>query len=320
MTASDVQLRQKPMEPRTVTVVGASGTLGALIVRALLERGVRVRAMVRATSDRTKLEALGVTDFAVADLNDPSSLRRALTVEPRAEAVIASAAGFTVHSRRTKGDNSKTDTEGYRNLVDAAKAAGAPRLVLISILECDKAPGVPHFRQKFMTEQYLAEKGQPYLALRAGAFLDRARDVVAVQIPKGVFPDIVPGVAMSMVYSPDLARYAAQAALDLPVSALNQSVDVCCEAPATGAIVAAAFSRALGRPVVAKPVFSRVVLAATPLLALFVPSLRDGIAVLAWIRKGGYVSRDTQKQKDLFGEPPTIDDVVSRYCRDKDLA
>lgn len=275
--------------------------------------------MVRATSDRAKLKSLGVTDFVVADLNDPSSLRRALTAEPRAEAVVASAAGFTVHSRRTKGDNSRTDTEGYRNLVDAAKNASAPRLILISILECDQAPGVPHFRQKFMTEQYLAERRQPYLALRAGAFLDRARDVVAVQVPKGVFPDVVPGVAMSMIYSRDLAQYAAQAALDLPVSALNQSVDVCCEVPATGSLVAAAFARALGRPVIAKPVFPPLVLAVTPLLALFVPSLRDGSAVLAWIRKGGYVSRDTQKQKDLFGEPPTIDDVVARYCRDKGL-
>ena len=44
-------------------------------------------------------------------------------------------------SPRTKGDNSKTDTEGHRTLVDAAKTAGVPRLVLISIVECDKAPG-----------------------------------------------------------------------------------------------------------------------------------------------------------------------------------
>ena len=320
MAEPDVQSREARVEPRIVTVVGASGTLGASIVQALLERGVRVRAMVRATSNRAKLESLGVTDFAVADLNDPASLERVMTAEPRAEAVIASAAGFTVHSRRTKGDNSKTDTQGYRNLVDAAKAAGAPRLILISILECDKAPGVPHFRQKLMAEQYLAEKGQPYLALRAGAFLDRARDVVVTQVSKGVFPDIVPGVAMSLIYSLDLARYAAQAALDAPASALNQTVDVCCEVPATGPLVAAAFTRVLGRPVVAKSVFSPLVLAVTPLLALVAPSLKDGIAVLAWIRKGGYVSRDTQKQKALFGEPPTIEDVVARYCRDKGLS
>jgi uncharacterized protein YbjT (DUF2867 family) len=234
--------------------------------------------------------------------------------------VVASAAGFSAHTAHTKGDNSRTDTEGYRNLVDAAKNAGVPRMVLISILECDKAPEVPHFSQKFVTEKYLAEKRQPYLALRAGAFLDRAQDVVARKVRKGVFPDIVPGVALDMIYSPDLARFAAQAALDVPASALNQSVDVCCDAPATGPMVAAAFTRVLGRPVVAKPVFPSLLVAILPLVARFVPPLlRDQIAVLAWLRKGGYVSHERQKQKDLFGELPTIEDSVTRYCRDKGL-
>jgi uncharacterized protein YbjT (DUF2867 family) len=304
---------------RIVTVVGASGTLGSEIVRALLAKGARVRAMVRETSDRTKLESLGVTEFVVADLRDATSLQRALTAEPRAEAVVASAAGFTAHSARTKGDNSRTDTEGYRNLVDAAKNAGAPRLIFISILECDKAPDVPHFSQKFVTEKYLAEKRQPYLALRAGAFLDRGRDVVAERVRKGVFPDVVPGVALDMIYSPDLARYAAEAALDLPAWALNQSVDIRCSVPATGPMVAAAFTRILGRPVVAKAVVPPIFITMLPLLAWFVPRLRDQVAVLAWIRKGGYVSHERQKQKELFGELPTIEDSVARYCQDKGL-
>jgi uncharacterized protein YbjT (DUF2867 family) len=122
-----------------------------------------------------------------------------------------------------------------------------------------------------------------------------------------------------MIYTPDLARYAAQAALDVPASALNQSVDVCWDVPATGPQLAEAFSRVLGRPVVAQPAIPPLLLALLPLLARFVPSLRDSNAVLAWIRKGGYVSRDTQKQKELFGEPPTLEDAVARYCRDKSL-
>jgi uncharacterized protein YbjT (DUF2867 family) len=308
------------MEPRIVTVVGASGTLGAEIARALLEKGAHVRAMVRATSNRAKLESLGVTDFVVADLRDPASLQRAMTAEPRAEAVIASAAGFTAHSARTKGDNSRTDTEGYRNLVDAIKNAGVPRVVLISILACDKASEVPHFRVKFMAEEYLAQRGQPYLALRAGAFLDRARDTVAAKVRKGVFPDPFPGVALSMIYSLDLARYAAEAALDVPASAMNQSVDVCCRVPATGPLLAAAFTRALGRTVVAKPAFPPLFFAVMPLLAWALPAhLRDMLPVAAWIRKGNYVSHETQKQKDLFGEPPTIEEAVARYCQDKGL-
>ena len=307
------------METGTVTVLGATGALGTNIVRTLLARGVRVRAIVRSTSNCAQLESMGVKDFVVADLTDPQSLQRALTTEPRAEALIASAAAFSAHSRRTKGNDARADIEGYRNLVDAARSTELPRFILISILECDKATGVPHFHQKFVTEKYLADKRQPFLALRAAAFLDRSRDVVAEQLKKGVFPDVAPGVAMDMIYSPDLARYAVQAALDLPAAVLDQSVDICCDAPATGPSVAAAFTRALGRAVTAKPVFPPLLTVAMPLIARLVPSLRDGIHVLSWIRKGGYISHDRQTQKQLFGEPPTIEDSVTRYCRDRGL-
>ena len=124
---------------------------------------------------------------------------------------------------------------------------------------------------------------------------------------------------MALVYSRDLARYAAQAALDVPASALNQCVDIGCDIPATGAMVAAAFTRVLGRTVVAKPVFPRILFKLLPLLAPFMPRLRDSLVVVAWLRKGGYVSHDTAKQKILFGELPTIEETVARYCRDKGL-
>ena len=206
-----------------------------------------------------------------------------------------------------------------RNLIDATKAAAIPRFILISILGCDRAPGVPHFFQQFAAEQHLAKVGQPYLSLRAGAFLDRARDIVPANIAKGVFPDILPGVPMALVYSRDLARYAAQAALDLPAAAMNQTVDIGSDVPATGDMVAAAFSRVLKRPIRAKPVFPPIVFAIAPLIAPFLPRLRANLGVMRWLRKGGYVSRDPQKQKALFGELPTIDEAVARYCRDKSI-
>jgi hypothetical protein len=143
---------------------------------------------------------------------------------------------------------------------------------------------------------------------------------VPESLRKGVFPDIVPGVAMALTYSRDLARYAAQAALDLPISAFNQSVDIGSDAPATGEMVAAAFTRILKRPIIAKPVFPRLVFALAPLAARFMPRLKTNLAVLKWVRKGGYVSRDPQKQAALFGDLPSIEETVQRYARDKMLA
>ncbi len=305
------------MEKKVVTLVGATGTLGFRIAKALRDQNADVRAMVRASSNREKLEQIGITDFVVADMMNPASLQKAFSAIPKSDAVVASAAGYTRHA---KGDTSHTDTQGYRNLVDATKAAGISRFVLISILECGKAFAVPHFYHKYLVEQYLREKGQPFVALRAGAFLDQARDFVLPRVKEGIFPTLVPGVSYGMIYTPDLARYAALAATSLPARELNSFVDVGWDKPATGADIAAAFSKVLGKKVVARPAFPPfIVNVVLPLVGLFVPGVRDMRAMVAWIRKGGYTSKNPGRQKELFGDLPTIEEPVRRYCKDRGL-
>jgi uncharacterized protein YbjT (DUF2867 family) len=306
------------MDQKIVTVVGATGRLGLEIVKALMQRGARVRAMVRPASGRGKLEALGVADFVVADMLDPESLKSALHREPAADAIVASAAGYTRHS---EGDTERIDTEGYANLVEACAEARIPRFVLISILECDKAASVSHFYHKYLVEEHLRKAKQPYIALRPGAFLDQGRDMLTPMLAKGIYPALFPGVGLGMVYTPDLARYAAMAAVSLPESALGRSVDIGWDGPASGEALARAFSKVLGRPIVEKPAFppfaSKV---AMPIASLFNPGLRDMTAMMRWIGTGAYVSRDSTAQKELFGELPTVEEAVRRYCEDRSLA
>jgi uncharacterized protein YbjT (DUF2867 family) len=305
------------MNQKIVTVIGATGSLGSKIVKALIEKQVHVRAMVRATSSRKELGKAGVSDFVVGDMLDPASLQKALSKSPKADAVIASAAGYTRH---TKGDNPRTDTEGYRNLVNATKEAGISRFVLISILECDKAPNVPHFYHKYLVEKQLREIGQPFVALRAGAFLDQARDFVLSKIQKGVFPVFVPGVSYGMIYTPDLARYASIAATSLPEKELNVAVDVGWDRPASGTGLALAFSKVLGKTVVAKPAFpSFVTSVMLPVIGTFVSGVKDMHEMMKWMKSGVYTSKNTQKQKQLFGDLPTIEEAVGRYCKDRGL-
>ena len=54
-------------------VVGATGYLGSQVVDELLARGKNVRALVRPSTDATKLEAQGV-QIARGDMLDPDSL------------------------------------------------------------------------------------------------------------------------------------------------------------------------------------------------------------------------------------------------------
>jgi uncharacterized protein YbjT (DUF2867 family) len=305
------------MDKKIITLFGATGALGLKIAQEVIAQGAHVRAVVRTTSNRTNLEKLGVTEFITGDMMDPSSLKAAMAVSPKADAVIASAAGYTGH---TKGDNPKIDTEGYRNLADASKNAGISRFILISILECDKAPTVPHFYHKYQTEQYLRSIGQPFIALRPGAFLDQTVDFVYPKVQKGIFPEFIPGVKMGMIYTPDLARYAAMAAVSLPESALNSTIDVGWDRPVSGDDVAAAFSKVLGKKIIAKPAFPAFVAnVIMPIIGLFKENINDLVAMIRWIKTGIYVSSDTKRQKELFSDLPSVEEAVRRYSKDRKL-
>ncbi len=64
------------MNDSTIVVAGATGNLGGRIVRALLERGARVTALVRSSTARDKIERLQELGVAIAsvDLNNASEV------------------------------------------------------------------------------------------------------------------------------------------------------------------------------------------------------------------------------------------------------
>jgi uncharacterized protein YbjT (DUF2867 family) len=305
------------MNAKKVVVAGATGKLGNKIVKALLDQGAEVTAMVRDTSNRTKLEEMGVKNFVVGDMMDKASLKEALSQKHGFDAIVASAAGYTRHS---KGDSEKTDTIGYQNLADATWEAGIPRFVLISILESDKAITVPHFRNKYLTEKYLAEKQQPFVALRPGAFFDWSNSFMLKKIKKGVVPVFFNEVNYGTIYTPDLARYAAIAATSLPDSELNTTIDVGWSEPVNDKKLAAAFEKILKKPMEARPVIPAfVVKVIAPVLAAFNSNMHDMLEMVKWVNTGVYVSKNTERQKKLFGDLPTIEEAVSRYCKDNNL-
>ncbi|PAM96379.1 hypothetical protein B4N84_02850 [Flavobacterium sp. IR1] len=304
------------MNTKKVIVAGATGSLGSQIVKELLGQGAEVTAMVRASSNRTELTKMGVKNFVVGDMMDAASLRQALSPKHGFDVIVASAAGYT---RRKKGDSAATDTIGYQNLVDATKESGIPRFVLISILESDKAKSVPHFHNKYLIEQYLKEKKQPFIALRPGAFLDQTPDFIINKITKGILPTFLSG-SYGIIYTPQLARYTALAAVALTNSELNTSIDVGWDRPVNEKILVAAFSSVLKKEIKTEPVIPAFVLKfVLPVVARFSEKIKDMVEMIKWIDKGIYISRNPQRQKELFGELPTPEQSVREYCRDKGL-
>jgi nucleoside-diphosphate-sugar epimerase len=105
------------MSGPTVVLAGAAGDLGGRIVRALLQRGAGVRALVRHGAAQEKLERLrspGVTIVSV-DLNNPSEVTPACS---GASCVVSALQGLRDVIEETQ-----------TVLLDAAIKAGAPRFI-----------------------------------------------------------------------------------------------------------------------------------------------------------------------------------------------
>jgi uncharacterized protein YbjT (DUF2867 family) len=112
-----------------ILVAGATGLVGNAVCQELARRGEKVRALVRATSAKEKLEALRLAgaELCVGDLKDPGSLASAC----RGVDAVISTASSTL-SRQPGDSIESVDAAGQLNLVNAAKAANIARFVFVS--------------------------------------------------------------------------------------------------------------------------------------------------------------------------------------------
>lgn len=108
-------------------VTGATGFLGSHVVRELLTRGQRVRALARPTSSLAALAGLDV-EIVRGDLRDPASLDTALRDVIRVFHVAADYRLWARHPREIYESN----VTGTRHLLEAARRAGVERIVYTS--------------------------------------------------------------------------------------------------------------------------------------------------------------------------------------------
>ena len=110
-----------------ILVTGASGFVGAAIVRRLLADGNALRALVRPTSNRANLEGLDV-EIVEGDLTDPASLRGPVT---GCDGMFHVAADYRLWVRDPE-EMFRTNVAGTRDVMLAAADAGVERIVYTS--------------------------------------------------------------------------------------------------------------------------------------------------------------------------------------------
>lgn len=148
-----------------ILVVGATGMLGGMITRRLLEQGKQVRILVREGADYQALVDAGA-EPVFGDLKDRASLDAAMR---GVETVLTTANS----ARRGGEDNVRTiEFEGNRNLIDAAKDAGVQHFVFTSALGADVDSPVPFLQGKAAAEEHLKQSGMTYTILSPNLFME----------------------------------------------------------------------------------------------------------------------------------------------------
>jgi uncharacterized protein YbjT (DUF2867 family) len=146
-------------------VVGATGQVGAEVVRQLSERGERVRAFVRPDARTEVLEGLPGVELFVGDLFDPAAVHAAVE---GCDHVIATANGVAPRRRR---DHGRLERQAYPPLIGAARDAGVSRFVYLSVPMTGTA-NLPMKAHKRVVEAHLAVSGLEYAIVRPSAFME----------------------------------------------------------------------------------------------------------------------------------------------------
>jgi dihydroflavonol-4-reductase len=113
-----------------VLVTGATGFLGANVVRALLGAGYAVRAAVRSSSSRLAIEGLPV-ETSVMSLEEPASVTQAIG---GCHAVVHAAAANRI-GRSGRAWMERVNVQGTETLCRAALEAGIRRMVHVSSVD-----------------------------------------------------------------------------------------------------------------------------------------------------------------------------------------
>lgn len=152
------------MIPPLTLVTGATGYIGGRLVPRLLERGHRVRCLVRDPSKLALDPWRDQVEVLEGDVLDPTSLGDAFEG--------CTNAYYLVHSMGHADDFSEADRRGAENFQKAADAAGLSRIVYLGGLgRTDDDELSDHLSSRHEVGQQLAAGATPVTELRASVII-----------------------------------------------------------------------------------------------------------------------------------------------------
>jgi uncharacterized protein YbjT (DUF2867 family) len=274
-------------DSRIVLVTGATGKQGGAVLRNLLSRNWKVRALTRNPEGRAARALLsrGV-EVLRGDLEDLS------TLEPAVKGVYGV---YSVQDFWSVG--ARREVLQGKNLAEAAAKAGVAHFVYSSVGGAERHSGIDHWESKWEVEQHLKKLKLPATVLRPAAFMENYYiQQVEIGILKGKLLDpIRADKPYQTIASQDIGAFAALA-FERPRDFLGLELEIA-GSELTNPQAADVFSRVLGKPVR----FQKL-----PMLAVKLFLGKEFYQMFRWFNEAGFRA-DIPGLRRTYPEVPLVD-------------
>ena len=254
---------------KTVLVTGATGRQGGAVIRHMLPKGWKLRALTR-NPDGHEAEALARRGIEVigGDLEDPDSIARA---------AIGVYGIYSVQDFWAVG--AKREVQQGKNVANAAKKADIRHCVYSSVGGAERNTKIPHWESKWEVENYIRQLGLPATVIRPVSFMETYYiDQVEIGILKGKLADpIRRNKPYQTIATDDIGAFVALA-FERPSEFIGKALEIA-GSELTNVEAAKVFSRVLGKPVK----FQRIPL---PVVRLLLG--KEFHAMFRWFNEAGY--------------------------------
>ena len=202
------------MNNKIILVTGATGRQGGAVIRHLLQRGFKARAITRDPEKQASqsLKPKGVEVFK-GDMEDAASLQQAM------KGVYGV---FSLQNYWEKGIGYEGEIRQAQNLAQAAKGENVRHFVQSSIAGCDHAQGVEHFESKWEIEKIVDSLLLPRTFIRTVFYMENFLEKMAIP---GLAGALKPNLHLHMISVEDIGWFVAESFAN-PAIYVGQTVNI----------------------------------------------------------------------------------------------
>jgi uncharacterized protein YbjT (DUF2867 family) len=280
---------------RTILITGVTGQQGGAVARALQGSGFHLRGLTRKPDSEpaASLARQGI-DIVKGDLDDEATLRRAL----------AGAWGVFAVQNTGEAAVEREEAQGKR-LAALAREAGVEHFVYTSVGSADKQTGVPHFDNKWRSEETVRGLRFPsHVILRPVFFMENLLAPFSLQGSTLAWA-LPPDTKLQMIAVDDIRWFGARAFTEAAVLT-HREIDLAGDVQ-TMPEAAEILTEALGRPIA----FSQ-----TPIEPVRQYS-KEMALMLEWFERVGYSADITGLEREFGRKLTKLPEWVRRHAQPK---